>query len=143
METRIQQCCKCQDYGYNTYGCKNKQRYAYYAEDYRLAEYSNTKIEAKQRYGACNGKYKVFDIKYPRRRREKERVKQSARDKSPLYLVRATESESINGSVSFSGRTTTFSSIPKLTPISLGSINIINKRKVSDTIGRPIDLARA
>ena len=47
IETRIQQYCKCQDYGYNTYGCKNKQRYAYYAEDHRLAEYLNTKIEAK------------------------------------------------------------------------------------------------
>ena len=47
VETRIQQCCKYQDYGYNTYGCKNKQRYAYYAKDYRLAECLNTKIEAK------------------------------------------------------------------------------------------------
>ena len=75
IEIRIQQYYKCQDYGYNTYGYKNKQRYAYYAEDYCLAEYLNTKIEAKQRYGACNGKYKAFDVKYPKRRREKERVK--------------------------------------------------------------------
>ena len=102
-----------------------------------------TKIEAKWRYGACNGKYKVFDVKYPRRKREKERVKQSARDKSPLHLVRVTGLESINGSISFSGRSTTFSSIPSLTPVSLGSINIINKRKASGTIGRPTELVRA
>ena len=66
-----------------------------------------------------------------------------ARDKSPLYLVRATASESINGSISFSDRSTIFSSILSLTPVSLRSINIINKRKVLDTIGRPIDLVRA
>ena len=65
-----------------------------------------------------------------------------ARDKSPLYLVRATGSKSINGSISFSGRSTTFSSIPSLTPVSLGSINIINKKKVLGTIGRPTDLVR-
>ena len=49
----------------------------------------------------------------------------------------------INGSISFSGRSTTFSSVPSLTPVSLGSINIINKRKMLGAIGRPIDLARA
>ena len=143
VETRIQQCYKCQDYGHNTYGCKNKQRCAYCAEDHRSAECPNTKIEAKWRCGACNGKYKAFDVKYPKRRREKERVKQSARDKSPLHPVRATGSESINGSISFSGGSTTFSSILSSTPVSLGSINMTNKRKASGAIGRPTDLARA
>ena len=71
------------------------------------------------------------------------KYRSSARDKSPLYLVKVTGSESINGSISFSGRSTIFSSILSLTPVSLGSINIINKRKVLDTIGRPIDLVRA
>ena len=52
-------------------------------------------------------------------------------------------SELINGSISFSSRSTTFSSIPSLTPVSLGNINIINKRKALDTIGRPTDLVRA
>ena len=61
----------------------------------------------------------------------------------PSKSGRATRSESINGSISFSDRSTTFSSILSLTLVALGSINIINKRKVFGTIGRPIELVRA
>ena len=47
VKTRIQQCCKCQNYDHNIYECKNKQKCAHCAKDHRSKNCSSIETKAK------------------------------------------------------------------------------------------------
>lgn len=131
MRCRTKQCIKCQEYGHLTYGCKNQQRYAHCAQNYRSEQCSYQENALQWKCGACKEAHKTFDSKCPRRQKEKLRIKGEAKAKPLYHAVRATGTGRPFGSISI-----TLGNVVAFTQAS----EKILKRK-APTIGRPIQAA--